>query len=119
MLLTDGISKKGLELEMGVFDVSRAHFMPMAARELYIEIPEEDKSEGEGDVVGRLNRNMYGFRDASNGWMKDWQELLQSEGYAMGASNPALFFNEAKDGRGAVHGDDFYVLADAKTLDEM
>ena len=119
MLVTDGISKKGQELEMGVFDISRAHFMPMVNRELYVEIPEEDKKEGESDVVGRLTRDMYGFRDASNGWMKDWQELLQSGGYAIGESSPALFFNEKKDGRGAVHGDDFYVLADAKTLDEM
>lgn len=31
------------ELEIGIFDISRAHFMPEAKRELYIEVPEEDK----------------------------------------------------------------------------
>ena len=29
------------ELEIGVFDISRAHFMAKAQRELYIEIPNE------------------------------------------------------------------------------
>ena len=41
--------------------------MPKAERELYIEIPKEDLNEDDGDVVGKLNRNMYGFRDAANG----------------------------------------------------
>jgi len=87
MLVTDGMSEDGEELELGVFDISRAHFMPEVKRELYIEIPNEDKAEGEGDVIGRLNRNMYGFRDASNGWMEDWQKLLETAGYVVGTSN--------------------------------
>ena len=52
---------------IGLFDISRAHFMPKARRELYIEIPDEDKNPEDGDVVGRLNRNMCGFRGAING----------------------------------------------------
>ena len=44
-------------------------------------------------------------------WMRDWQSLLQSEEYAVGKVNPALFFNRQRNSRGAVHGDDFYVLA--------
>ena len=47
------------DLVIGIFDISRAHFMAPADRELYIELPEEDKLPGEGDVVGRLNRMMY------------------------------------------------------------
>lgn len=34
---------------------------------------------------------MYGCRDASHGWMKDWQALLASGGYQVGEANPALF----------------------------
>ena len=85
--------------------------MAKAQRELYIEIPEEDKLLGDGDVIGRLNQGMYGFRDASNGWMKDWQELLRSDGYDIGVANPALFKCDSQKSKGAVHGDDFYVLA--------
>ena len=118
LLVTDQDGCKE-ELVMGVFDISRAHFMPMAQRELYIEIPKEDLDEGDGDVVGRLNRGMYGFRDASNAWMKDWQDLLASGGYGVGTANPALFINEEQHSRGAVHGDDFYVLGPSAAIDKV
>lgn len=107
------------DLVMGVFDISRAHFMPMVDREVYIELPDEDREPGEENYVGRLRRNMYGCRDASHGWMKDWQALLQSDGYAVGEANPALFYNEARDCRGAVHGDDFYVLGSVEAVGKM
>eukprot|EP00972_Heterocapsa_arctica_P033608 4946222-Heterocapsa_arctica.AAC.1 len=41
----------GSDLELGLFDTSRAHFMPIDKRELYIEIPSEDRKDGDGDVV--------------------------------------------------------------------
>ena len=109
----------GEPLVMGVYDISRAHFMPAVEREIYIELPDEDKLDGDGDVVGKLKRNMYGCRDASHGWMKDWQALLASGGYQVGEANPALFFNEDKFSRGAVHGDDFYVLGPKFAIDDM
>lgn len=117
LLVTDGFSSESQVL--GVFDISRAHFMAPASRELYVEIPEEDREEGEGDTVGRLNRSMYGFRDASHNWMEDWQALLKEEGYEIGVANPALFWNPKLSSRGAVHGDDFYVLGTQSAIDRM
>ena len=93
--------------------------MPEVRREPYVEIPEEDREEGDGDCVGRLNRNMYGFRDASNGWQDDWQQLLKSVGYKVGVANPALFQNPNRAARGAVHGDDFYVLGPKSSIDHL
>ena len=104
------------ELEVAVFDISRAHFMAEMDRELYVEIVEEDKEEGEGDKVGRLNRSMYGCRTASANWMRDWQQLLSSVGCVVGVANPALFYNAEKKVRGAVHGDDFVVLGPPSSL---
>ena len=118
LLVTD-FEKQDKELVMGVFDISRAHFMPKVLRELYVEIPEEDKKPEEGDIVGRLNRGMYGFRDASHAWMLDWQELLRGGGYRVGAANPALFYNAEECSRGAVHGDDFYVLGPVEAVDKV
>ena len=92
--------------------------MPEAARELYIELPPEDQEPGK-DLVGRLNRNMYGFRDASNGWMRDWQGLLVGDGFEVGKANGALFFHRIRKLRGGVHGDDFLVLGIRKQLDAM
>ena len=43
--------------DIGIFDTSRAHFIP--DRDLYIELPDEAKAPGDGDVVvGRLNRRI-------------------------------------------------------------
>ena len=104
---------------MACFDISRAHFMAPAERELYIELPNENKSLEEGDVIGRLNRMMYGFRDASNGWARNWQALLGSNGYEVGKANAALFYIATLKSRGAVHGDDFYVLGPRPAIDKM
>ena len=52
---------------MLVLDVSRAHVHPYAVREMYVELPEEDKVPGE-DMVGVLLRCLYGTRDAANLW---------------------------------------------------
>ena len=107
------------ELGLGVYDISRAHFMPKVKRELYIEIPKEDLSDHDGDVVGRSVRNMYGFRDAANGWFEDWKELLNTHNYTTGIANPALFYNAQRGSRGAIHGDDFYVFGRQQDLDDI
>ena len=48
LLVTDGVDCAGTspeeELEMAIFDISRAHFMPKCKRELYIELPPEDRN---------------------------------------------------------------------------
>ena len=62
---------------------------------------------------------MYAFRDAANGWFEDWKELLSSHNYQTGTANPALFYNSQRGSRGAVHGDDFYVLGRRRDLDDM
>ena len=62
---------------------------------------------------------MYGFRDASNGWARDWQALLREHGYSVGIANAALFYNRQAKSRGGVHGDDFYVLGPRKAIDQM
>ena len=119
-MVTDGFD--GIDpddLVMGCFDISRAHFMAPAERELYIELPDEAKTPEDGDVVGRLNRMMYGFRDASNGWARDWQALLKDNRYKVGRANAALFYNREMKSRGGVHGDDFYVLGPRASIDEM
>ena len=119
LMVTSGVSKTNEELELGTFDISRAHFMAKADRELYIEAPAEDWEPGDENKAAKLRRNMYRFRDASSGWQKDWQDLLQEAGYEVGRANCAPFYNKEKDARGAVHGDDFYVLGPKAAIDHI
>ena len=45
------------ELMLGIYDISRAHFMPKVKRELYIEIPKEDLTASLGDGGGEKQQN--------------------------------------------------------------
>ena len=55
---------------------------------------------------------MYGTQDASNLWRKDYTELIATDEYMPGRTNPAIFYSPSQDGRLYVHGDDFALLAD-------
>ena len=84
LLVSDNVpGAEGEELDMAIFDISRAHFMVPMEREACIELPEEDKLPEDGDAVGLLQRSMYGFRTASANWMKDWQATFEG-GYKVG-----------------------------------
>ena len=61
----DAQGAEGEEIDMAIFDISRAHFMASMDREACIELPQEDKLPEDGDAVGLLLRSMYGFRKAS------------------------------------------------------
>ena len=85
------MSCRSKPLKLAHFDVSRAHFMPKARRELYVELPDEDPMKQRG-CVGLLLRSMYGTQDASNLWQEDYTGTL------------------------AQHGDDFVLLADDEEI---
>ena len=72
----DAPDAEGEELEMVIFDISRAHFMAPMDGEACTELPQEDKLPEDGDAVGLLPRSMYGFRTASANWQRDWQATL-------------------------------------------
>eukprot|EP00435_Cladocopium_sp_Y103_P068786 s76_g32.t1 len=104
---------------MAAWDVSRAHFMGKAARDIFVELPDEDKvhPEDEGPMMGKLLRSMYGTQDASQIFQKDYQDWLKSKGASFCALCPAIF---KMDGlTGLVHGDDFLVVGSMDKLKEF
>ena len=46
-------------------DVKRAYFYAKARRDVYVKLPAEDWEEG---MCGKLNKAMYGTRDAASNW---------------------------------------------------
>ena len=52
------LSYKGYKLAS--FDISRAHFYGVAKREVYVELPEEDKAKYGADKCGFRRHTMYG-----------------------------------------------------------
>ena len=92
-----------VQMKMIVLDVSRAHFHPKAVRETYIELPEEDATEG---FVARLLRTMYGTRDAAHEYDSFSNEKICAQGYRHGASCPCIYGHEEELSIGWRHGDD-------------
>ena len=64
-----GGKDKGMKLDF--IDVRRAYFHAKARREVYVKLPAEDSEEG---MCGRLNKAMYGTRDAAQNWEYEYIE---------------------------------------------
>ena len=60
--------RTGMELSLQLIDVSRAHFYAPAVRDVFIQLPAEDPQAANGDMVGKLDRTMYGTLDAAERW---------------------------------------------------
>ena len=77
------------------------------------------KQTNHGSIVWRLQRAMYGTRDAAAAWEREWTKTLNSVGFESGVSNPALLKCEKLDAFMMVHGDDFITLGDDEALSEV
>ena len=93
-------------------DVKKAHFWAKAERTLYVELPQEYKHYHglSGDVVGVLNRSMYGMRDAASLWEKLVADVMKKLHFRQGASSPCVFWHPVRDLRTTVHGDNFFYI---------
>ena len=97
-------------------DVKRAYFYASARRDIYVEIPEEDREPGDEYKVGKLNLSLYGTRDAAQNWAIEYTETLKSLGFKCGLASPCNFHNAARDISVTVHGDDFTATGDERSL---
>ena len=60
--------QKGMKLDF--IDVKRAYFHAKARREMYVDLPPEDKEDG---MCGMLVKSMYGTRDAAHNWEHEYR----------------------------------------------
>ena len=74
-----------------VNDVSRVYFFAPARRELYIEIPMEDRQPGDEDRVAKLNLSMYDTRDAAQNWAFEYASVLRDMGGSYKERHPMPF----------------------------
>lgn len=80
-------------------------------RNVCIELPEEDLDEYEKgeDLVGHLQRSLYGTRDAAANFQKEVQRFMRSVGFKVGRYNPCTY-HEARGLKSMVNGDDFVTV---------
>ena len=108
----EGKKKEGMKIDF--IDISRAFFQADAIRDVYVELPEEDQSPG---MCGRLIKSMYGTRDAAQNWGMAYTQFMESIGFTKGLSSPCTFYNQKRELRCVVHGDDFTILGWSNQLD--
>ena len=90
-----------------VNDVSHAFFYAPATRLVYVELPPEDRTEGE-DMVGRLNMSLYGTRDASLNWQLEVSRHLEALGFERGGTAyPCVYTHQARRNAALAHGDEY------------
>ena len=97
-------------------DISKAYFFAPATRDIYIELPPED---AEPDMVGKLEKSLYGTRDAALKWAEAYTKVLIAMGYKKGLSSPCSFHHAEWDLSTVVHGDDFLTEGPADILTKM
>ena len=88
-------------------DVKRAYFHAAATRPIFIQIPKEDREDGDNDKVGQLNLSLYGTRDAAQNWARTVSNAMTSLGFTIGEHSPCNFRHEERNIALTIHGDDF------------
>ena len=104
--------KEGMKLDL--IDIKRAFFHALAFRAVFVNLPEEDYQEG---MCGKLNKSMYGTRDAAQNWEREYIEFMASVGFVSGISTPCVFYNAGKKLGAVIHGDDFTLLGNEENFD--
>ena len=100
-------------------DISRAFFHAKVERDVYIQLPDEDRGAGEEHMCGKLRLSMYGTRDAAQNWYKEYPQQLTQVGFIQGAASPCTFYHPIHNIRTYVHGDDYVSTGLPKALDWM
>ena len=67
--------------------------------------------------VARLDKAMYGTRDAGMLWEQVYTEALKGAGFVQRAASPCCFFHPTWEVAVVVHGDDFTALGTSEGLD--
>ena len=95
------------EAVLMINDIARAFFEAATGRNICIELPEEDRVPGEGDMVGKLQMSLYGTRDAAANFQAEVKKFMTGLGFAQGKYNPCTYWHKERGIRTLVHGDDF------------
>lgn len=95
-------------------DIRRAHWTAKIDRLVYVRLPAEANESDQN--CGRLNKAMYGCRDAARQWEVEITDFFTSNGFTPGLGSPVLFAHAIRDLKVSVHGDDITALGTEESL---
>ena len=70
-------------------------------------------------MVGRLNKAMYGLRDAPQVWQREVRRILSDLGFTESVTAPCVYFNSKTGVRLVTHVDDFLCVGPRRELSEF
>ena len=88
-------------------------------RNVCVELLHTDSRCGDATVVGKLQKLMYGTRDAPQMWAEVVLSNLNSTGYKQRSSQPAVCHHPAKSVIIVVHVDDFSCTGEPVDAEEI
>ena len=91
------LGRTGQELSIQISDVSRAHFYAPSVRDVFIRLLDEDDRSSNPNLVGKLNRTMYGTLDAAAQWAAHYAGILIQAGFRRGRASPCHFYHPSRD----------------------
>ena len=100
-----------------IMDVKCAFLYGHIKRKVYIELPPQDPKFGDGNLVGRLIKSMYGTRDAPQIWQEVVNETMTALGFEASKLQPSLYFHRDRKMIVVVHVDDFLCIGGESDLE--
>ena len=96
-------------------DASRVPCQADATSEMAIELPPEERVQGE-NIVGEVLKSLYETRKAAHNWKKKWQSVLIEMNIEIGTWSPAIVCCREREVCGFVHGNDFIFVGESMQL---
>lgn len=84
---------------------------------MFVELPCEMQEDG-AKQCGKLQRAMYGTRDAASAWQDEYEAALAEAGFVQGLASPCHFWQDSGANL-VVRGDDFVVIGRRIFIDEL
>lgn len=100
------------DLKIGHIDIKTAFLYGDIEETVYMAQPEGFVAEGQSDKVCRLNKAVYGLKQAARSWNAKADKILKGLGYRNLRDEPCIYIKETKNSIIiiALYVDDFYVF---------
>ena len=102
-----------------VLDVKRAFLYGQARRDIYLKLPNEDPCSAGGKMVGKLERSLYGTRDAPHIWQEELRGTMEAIGFKACSSHPGVYVHPASGAMAIAHVDDVLAIGSKSHLKSL
>ena len=112
-------TSKDLVRSLMALDVGCAFLYAKTEREIYIELPSSDPLAAGGFHVGRLNRALYGTRDAPLLWQKELGKTLAMLDFVQSRLQPGVYVSKSREIVLVSHVDDLLATGPEEKLQQL